>query len=65
MQRDIEDELERRIRAGEEPRAIVADFVATGRIASAKQAWATFEKWTDKGKWEYGVSIAAGWFVDP
>jgi hypothetical protein len=65
MQRDLEDELERRIRAGEVARDVIADFVAKGRIASPKQAWATLRKWDNKGRWEYGVTFDLGWFVDP
>ena len=47
--------------AGETPRAIIADMVQRGDIASPKQAWATLRKWDAAGIDDYGVAEDLGW----
>lgn len=64
MKRELEDELERRVRAGEFPRNVIDEFVREGKIANPKQAWRTLEKWDRQGRYEWGVTIDLGWFRD-
>lgn len=64
MTRDLEDELRARTVAGEIARDVIADLLARGAIASWKQAWRTLEKWSARGRWDYGSSIDLGWPVD-
>lgn len=43
------------------PRTIINEMVHRGMIKSPKQAWRTLEKWSDRGWYEYGVSLDLGW----
>lgn len=63
MRLELERELMQRIRAAESPGGVIADMVHRGDIKNSKQGWRTLEKWTDKGWYEYGVSVAAGWLT--
>lgn len=65
MRPDLETDLERRILAGQRPRDAIQAMLTEGSIASAKQAWATLEKWCRKGRYSYGVTLDLGWLVDP
>jgi hypothetical protein len=62
---ELEDELERRIRAGESARDVIAGMLARASIASPKQAWRTLEKWSGRGRYNWGVTLDLGWMEDP
>lgn len=66
MKPDLEAELMSRIRSGkyEFPRDAIHAMRDEGLIEKCKQAWRTLEKWTDKGWYEYGVTVDLGWFTD-
>ena len=69
MTPELEKELWARIKKqptlqGETPRQVIADFIARGLIQSPKQAWATLNKWTDKGLYNWGVNEDLGWIED-
>lgn len=64
MKREIEDELRVRTVAGEYARDVLADLLARGSIASLKQGWRTLEKWSRRGRWDYGTTIDLGWPVN-
>ena len=71
MKKELEDYLWERIRpAGvidnphRWPRDIIKEMLNLGMIKSPKQAWATLEKWCDKGIYEYGVNLDLGWKVE-
>jgi hypothetical protein len=64
MKRELEDELEREIRAGKTPREVIARLKTEGKIASEKQAFATLLKWAGKGRYSYGVTMDLGWMED-
>jgi hypothetical protein len=53
-------EIQRRQKNGEHPyvREVVADIGMNG-----KRAAYLCEKWTDKGWYEYGVNVLAGWLT--
>jgi hypothetical protein len=61
MAPELEQHLRERIREGREPREVIASMLEAGSIKSAKQAWATLEKWARRGEYEYGVSLDLGW----
>lgn len=42
-------------------RETIAAMVASGMIANVKQAWATLEKWSAAGCYDYGVTLDLGW----
>lgn len=63
MKKILEDELERRIRAGEIPRDVINDMLKKGQVNSPKQAWRTLEKWMAQERYEYGVSMDLGWMI--
>lgn len=65
VKREIEDELERRIRSGVWSSDAIFAMIDEGLIASHKQAVRTLEKWERKGRWQGGVSQFGGWFIDP
>jgi hypothetical protein len=44
-------------------RDIIREMYDAAEIQSGKQAWATLEKWTDKGWYEYGVTLDLGWLT--
>lgn len=46
------------------PRDVIAKMVEDGDIASPKQAWATLEKWSRRGEYDYGVSLDLGWLEE-
>jgi hypothetical protein len=46
------------------PRDWAGPALLSGRIQSVKQMWATLEKWTAKGWYEYGVSLDCGWVTE-
>lgn len=64
MSPDLEAEMERRVRAGESAWVVIDDVVARGAVASRKQPLRTLEKWSARGRWDYGTSIGGGWFTD-
>jgi hypothetical protein len=64
MRADLEEELERRVRAGETARDIIEDLFTRGAVESRKQPFRTLEKWCDRGWWDYGTSADLGWFTD-
>lgn len=43
------------------PRDVINEMMGAGLINSAKQAWATLEKWSRKGAYDYGTSLDLGW----
>ena len=45
------------------PCDVIDEMMKNGWIKSPKQAYATLEKWTRKGKFNYGCSILTGWKV--
>ena len=49
---------------GRWPRNVIKDMLDKGMIDSAKQAWRTLEKWCNKRKYDYGVTLDLGWKVD-
>lgn len=66
MKLELERELWRWTRSmgdthGNVPRAWILTALEEGRLQSAKQAWATLEKWCRKGWYEYGVTLDLGW----
>ena len=66
MRRELEDELRNRIatkQAGASVREVIAAMVSEGRIQSEKQAWRTLEKWSQRGEYDYGVSLDLGWLT--
>ena len=63
MTRDLETSLWDHVKAGGKAREWIQSALDDGRIASPKQAWATLEKWTDKGLYDYGVALDLGWIV--
>lgn len=65
MTRELEDSMETFVRNGGVPRDWIKAALADGRIANAKQAWATLSKWVSKGVYEYGVSLDLGWKCEP
>jgi hypothetical protein len=46
------------------PRYVIADMLKIGMINSHKQAYRTLEKWSDKGKYEYGTYLDMGWKIE-
>jgi hypothetical protein len=42
-------------------RETIHEMVASGMIANVKQAWATLEKWSNAGCYDYGVTLDLGW----
>lgn len=64
MRADLEEELERRIRAGESARSIIEDLLERRAVESQKQPLRTLEKWESRGWWDCGVSLDLGWFTD-
>ena len=67
MRKDIEEYLWARVPvAGVMPpppsvREVIAQMLEDGMIESPKQAWRTLEKWCNKGRYEYGVTLDLGW----
>lgn len=66
MNADLEQYLWERIRrldkpGGHLPRTVIAEMVREKRIQSPKQAWRTLEKWSDRGWYDYGVTLDLGW----
>ncbi len=47
------------------PRDVIKEMVQNGWINSPKQAYATLEKWTGKGIYEYGCCLDLGWKCKP
>ncbi len=46
-------------------RTLVKDLILTpGFPIHPKRAMMMLEKWTDRGWWEYGVSLWTGWMTD-
>ena len=45
------------------PRFIIEVMMESGKIKSRKQAYATLKKWTNKGYYNYGVSLDLGWIT--
>jgi len=43
------------------PRDIIEEMLLKEMIKTPKQAWATLEKWSGKGLYEYGVCLDLGW----
>ena len=43
------------------PRDVIQQMLKNGWINSPKQAWATLDKWTRKGIYEYGCCFDLGW----
>ncbi len=43
------------------PKDIIDEMVKLGMIQNHKQAWATLEKWTRKGIYDYGCRLDLGW----
>ena len=43
------------------PYQIINQMLEKGTIQNPKQAWATLEKWDDKGIINYGVSLDFAW----
>lgn len=64
MKRDLEADLEARIRRGASARDAIAAMLEEGLIASPKQAWRTLEKWCRQKRYEYGVCLDLGWMAD-
>ena len=63
MKPELEQYLELEVRRGVAPRDVIAMMLNNGMISSAKQAWSTLRKWSDKGKYSYGVALDLGWMV--
>ncbi len=42
-------------------RDTIDSMVDSKMISSPKQAWATLEKWVEKGWYDYGVTLDLGW----
>ena len=63
MRADLENYLYKRIKKGICPRLLIRSMFETGKIKSRKQAYATLKKWTNKGYYDYGVSIDLGWIT--
>lgn len=47
--------------SGWTPREVISEMVDLEMIHSAKEAWRTLEKWTDKRFYEFGVCLDLGW----
>jgi histidine ammonia-lyase len=45
-------------------RDIIDEMVQEKIIDRHKQAWATLNKWSDKGIYDYGVTLDLGWLVN-
>ena len=63
MRRDLEEQLWKHVQSGGRVRDWIASATTGGRIESPKQAWATLEKWTRKGLYDYGVALDLGWLT--
>jgi len=60
-ERKLLEELQRRAKANE--RAYVREIVSEMKIPEKRAAYIC-GKWTDKGWYDYGVSVLAGWLTD-
>ena len=45
---------------GRTTRDVVAALIRDGTL-TRKQAWRMLDRWTDEGRYEYGVSLDLGW----
>ena len=63
MRSDLENYFYKRIKKGFSPRFIIEVMMESGKIKSRKQAYATLKKWTNKGYYNYGVSLDLGWIT--
>ncbi len=43
------------------PRDVINQMIDLKMIESPKQAWATLDKWTKKGLYDYGCCLDLGW----
>lgn len=63
MKYELEQYLFEQIKSGQKPRTVIARMLEDGIIESPKQAWRTLEKWSDKGLYDYGVTLDLGWLT--
>ena len=43
------------------PRHVINEMLELNMIKSPKQAWATLQKWSGKGLYNYGCCLDLGW----
>lgn len=43
------------------PRDVISEMLNKGMIKNAKQAYVTLVKWSNQGKYTWGVSLDLGW----
>lgn len=55
------DEMEKNGHGYPFPREVIKAMLKKDMIQSAKQAWWTLEKWTQKGCYNYGCALDLGW----
>ena len=60
----MEDYFYNEIKAGKIPRDVIQEMLDKKMIKSKKQAHWTLTKWTNKGIYDYGVSLDLGWLEE-
>lgn len=65
MKYDLEkylwDEMEKNGHGYPFPRDVINHMINNDMIKSAKQAWWTLEKWSEKGCYDWGCKLDLGW----
>jgi hypothetical protein len=63
MDAELEKYLWERVSNGDIPRNVICDMLVKGMIQNEKQAYRTLEKWSDRGVYDYGITIQSGWIM--